>query len=316
MKNKSVGVLVAAIICITFLVGASDWEIIDRIVAKVNDDIITQGDLEDNVKLFLLKMGRPYTNEGELQEIYTKVLDKMIDDMLLLQEAKRKGFHISEKELDVLVESNISRFRDKYPTQKELDEAIESSGFSPATFEKDYRHLLEKEWYIRTLLRALTRNVEISDEDIKEFEEERPAMAHGLDSVTVRHILLKCPRGADSSEAALVEASAEKLLIRLKAGENFYDLAMKYSEHESSREKGGYIGDVKHGELFPEFEAVFDVPTGGYSDVIRTDLGFHILQVLDRSSVEEYLREQRSQERIGEWLDELREEADIARKRF
>ena len=316
MKNKSVGLLLTAIICATFLVGAADWEIIDRIVAKVNDDIITQGDLEDNVKLFLLKMGRSYTSENELLEIYTKVLDKMIDDMLLLQEAKRKGYHISEKELDVLVDSNLSRFREQYPTQEELDNAIKASGFVPATFKKDYRNLLEQEWYIRTLLRALTRSVEITDEDIKDFEKERPAMAHGLDSVTVRHILLKCPRNADPEKASIIEASAEKLLIRIKAGESFYDLAVKYSEHESSREKGGYIGDVKHGELFPEFETAFDIPTGGYSDVIRTDLGFHILQVLDRSSVEEYLREQRSQERIDEWLDELREEAVIARKKF
>ena len=316
MRMKSFGLILLSFICVTFLMGAADWEIVDRIVAKVNDDVITLGDLEDNVKLFLLKIGRPFTSESELEEIYTKVLDKMIDDTLLQQEAKRKGYHISEKELDVLVESNISRFREKYPTQQELDNAVKSSGFAPSTFRQDYKKLLEQEWYIRTLLRALTRSVEITEEDIENFKKDRPKLAHSLDSVTVRHILLQCPRDADPEKADIIEASAERLLIRLKAGENFYDLALKYSEHESSREKGGYIGDVKHGELFPEFEVAFDIATGGYSEVIRTDLGFHILQVLDRSSVEEYLREQKSQERTDEWLSELREESDISRKRF
>jgi peptidyl-prolyl cis-trans isomerase D len=113
----------------------------------------------------------------------------------------------------------------------------------------------------------------------QEIQEEWNATSHD-DTVDVAHILLRVD---DPSKDAEVKAKAEEILKRAKSGENFAELAKKYSEDTGSASNGGYIGPIQRGQMVKEFEdAAFALKAGEISGLVRSQYGYHIIRVLRR----------------------------------
>ncbi|MGH9775786.1 MAG: peptidylprolyl isomerase [Candidatus Acidiferrales bacterium] len=132
-------------------------------------------------------------------------------------------------------------------------------------------------------LTELRNRVKISDDEVKAYYNQHLEAYKVPDRVHVEHILFKSV-GKTDAEIAEVRKNAEDVLNKAKHGGNFEDLAKQYSE-DASKEKGGDIGWIEHGQTVAEFDKVaFSLPKGSISDLVQTQYGFHIIKVLDRET--------------------------------
>jgi peptidyl-prolyl cis-trans isomerase D len=126
---------------------------------------------------------------------------------------------------------------------------------------------------------------QISDADVQAYYNQHQSQYQVKEQVKVRHILIAVPAGADSKTDAAAKAKAEDLLKQIRNGGNFADLASKNSDDPGSKAQGGELGWLDRGRTVPEFDKVaFALNPGQISDVIKTQFGYHILQVEDKKT--------------------------------
>jgi peptidyl-prolyl cis-trans isomerase D len=129
---------------------------------------------------------------------------------------------------------------------------------------------------------------QITDAEIQTYYKKNQDAYKVQDQVKVRHILISVPQGADSKTDAAAKAKAEDLLKQIKAGGNFAELAEKNSDDPGSKSQGGELGWLDRGKTVPEFDkTAFALAPGQTSDVIKTQFGYHILQVEDKKTAHE-----------------------------
>jgi peptidyl-prolyl cis-trans isomerase D len=126
---------------------------------------------------------------------------------------------------------------------------------------------------------------QVSDADVQAYYNAHQEQYQVKEQVKVRHILISVPQGADAKTEAAAKAKAEDILKQIKSGGNFADLAAKNSDDPGSKTQGGELGWLDRGKTVPEFDkAAFTLAPGQTSDLIRTQFGFHILQVEDKKT--------------------------------
>jgi peptidyl-prolyl cis-trans isomerase D len=126
---------------------------------------------------------------------------------------------------------------------------------------------------------------QVTDAEIQSYYDQHKDQYQVKDQAKVRHILIAVPSGADAKADAAAKAKAEDILKQIKAGGNFADLASKNSDDPGSKPTGGELGWLNPGQTVPEFDkAAFSLAPGQTSDVIKTQFGYHILQVEEKKT--------------------------------
>ncbi len=194
-------------------------------------------------------------------------IERMGERNLLLEGAKRAGVTVAPTEID----STLKFIYAQNGGEEAFLKRLGGEGIGIETVKKD----VEREMVMRKYFDKLYAEVKVTDADLKE--------AYGQDkTASVRHILLMT-QGKDEAGKAEARKKIEGLLSRAKAGEDFATLAKENTEDPGSKETGGLYENFPRGHMVKPFEdAAFSVPVGGLSDVIETQYGYHILQVIDR----------------------------------
>lgn len=194
-------------------------------------------------------------------------IERMGERNLLLEGAKKAGVVITPAQID----STLNIIYMQNGSEEAFIKRITGEGINIETVKKD----VERDMIIRNYFDKLYKEVKISDEDLREtYAQDKTA--------SVRHILLMT-QGKDDAAKAEIRSKIEGLLNRAKAGEDFATLAKENTEDPGSKESGGLYENFPRGHMVKPFEdAAFTVPVGGLSDVIETQYGYHILQVIDR----------------------------------
>lgn len=126
---------------------------------------------------------------------------------------------------------------------------------------------------------------QISDADVEAYYNQHKSQYEVKEQVKVRHILVAVPQGADAKTDQAAKAKADDLLKQIKNGGNFADLASKNSDDPGSKTQGGELGWLDRGRTVPEFDkTAFSLNAGQISDVIKTQFGYHILQVEEKKT--------------------------------
>jgi foldase protein PrsA len=220
-------------------------------------------------------------NTDELKRLVPQIAHDMALNKLLLLTAKQKGIKIADKSVDSLLNEQYKRAGG----EENFLEKIKKNGMDLASVKKDIQDFLT----IQDLLKKYVyTDQEISEEEIQRMYNEDV-------TATVRHILL-ITKDKPESEKIEIRKKMEKILQLAKKGEDFAELAKKYSEDPGSKEKGGLYENFPKGYMVKPFEeAAFSVPIGEISDIIETVYGYHILKVIDRKKENRPLAEFRSQ---------------------
>lgn len=248
-------------------------DVVDRIVAVVNDDIITLSELHAYRDLVLL--GQPEPQSG--QDVDRQMLQQMVQRALIAQEAPALEIQIKDAEVDRAIDSILQR---NGISLTQLKEHLAKVG---ATLD-DYRQMMHLEILTsRVVMHEVQSKISISEEDIKKYYAEKiqPKERPG-ERVRVQQILLPLPEDADAAATAQVEQMAAELERRLAAGEEFGLLAASYSKGPAAA-MGGDLGYFHRGEMMPAIEqAAFSLEAGTVSQPIRSPMGLHIIKVLDK----------------------------------
>lgn len=289
--------------------------LLDRVVAAVNDEIITWSELRKAIELDGRELLSGLTGderEKKIKELEKPFLNKLIDMRLQLQEARKLRFNVSASE----VNDAVNDIKKKYNlTDDALDASLRKEGLSL----QEYRTNLSDQIL---LLKIINYNVKskvfISDKAIEEYYKANTGKYQKDEKVRIMQIFFALP--VDESKKAAIEAKAQEVMRRIQKGEDFAKLAREYSENPG-KESGWDIGYIKRGGLLREVEeAAFSLKPGENSKPFWSAAGLHIIKVVDRiepdsgkarEEIKGILFEDAFKLKLDEWMKELRETAYI-----
>lgn len=257
-------------------------EVIDRIVAIVNDDIITLSDFNK----YIVSLPKQTVEINKDQ-----ALNDLVEQMILTQEAAKLGITVTDAEIDRSIENVKGRLD---MSDEQMNEMLNKQNLTTEQFRNQWRLQILSGKLVSTLVKG---RIAVTDEEIKDLYKQYYGEIENADEVEIAHILISF----DASEEQQALQKANKVAELAKSGSNFSKLVSEYSDDTFSKDKEGALGYFNKGELVSELEDVVSVTeVGKTSGPVKTISGFHIIKVLDRntldeSSVDQY-REQLRQE--------------------
>ncbi len=291
-------------------------EVVDQIVAEVNGEIITYSELKRILDPIYAQYSKVYGGEDLISRVRmarTEALNQLIENKLVLQEAKAQGLEMNE---DAVTE-RLKEIKGRFPNEETFLETLKKEGTSYDSFVSQVKDQL----LIKALVgREVTSRVIVSPKEVKEFYELHKEKFSEGEKVHLFHIMVK----KDPQNLFLSEETARQLLKKVKDGEDFQQLAKNYSEGPNA-DKGGDLGFVQPGQLIPQLsDAAFKIAVGQTSDLIDVQGAYHILWVKEKTQseiksldqverqVEDAVFRQKATEMNQKWISSLREKAFIS----
>ncbi|MGB5991700.1 MAG: SurA N-terminal domain-containing protein [Desulfobacterales bacterium] len=256
------------------IINARSAEIVDRIVAVVNDDVITLIELKGSLKPYTEKirsLGYPPEKEQELLfKVRKDMLDRLINQKIEDQEIKRSKVEISEEQID----QTIERIKEtNYLTDEQIRAALAKDGLTM----EEYRKQIKSE-ILRTRLVNLKvkSKIVITKEDVKAYYEKHIEEYGGKQKYHLRNIIMNVPLFSDTNKKLEIKARMDEILEKLKVGESFEVLAAKYSESPAASD-GGNLGEFEFDSLSPQLQkAIEKIKPGEFTPMLDTDQGYQI----------------------------------------
>ena len=248
----------------------------DRIVAVVNDDVITFHELNsqlDSAIRQLKKQGTPLPARDVLER---QMLERLITDKVQLQYARETGLRID----DAQVEQTLQRIAaGNKMSMAQFRDALQKDGIAFTKFREDVRQEITIE---RVREREVDSKIVISEGEIDNYLSDENAAGRSREEYEVAHILLRTPEGANPEQIARVKAKADQVYERAMKGEDFGQLAASYSDAPDGL-KGGNLG-VRPLDRLPTIfaESVVKLNTGEVTPVLRSANGFHIVKLIGK----------------------------------
>jgi parvulin-like peptidyl-prolyl isomerase len=300
-------------------------EVVDRIVAVVNDDIITLHDFNEAFEPYRKNIENTYKGNDKdvlIKQTKETFFQRLIDNILIGQEAKRTGINASVKEEDVmgviqdmLTKQNLS--------MQDFLKNLAAEGSSIESMKKDIRSQIVR---MRLLRREVKDKIIVSDSEIGTYYNEHSQEYEGKESVRMKQLLLMLSPKADENVKMKLKNEALRLRELIMKGESFDLLVAKYSQGPAAAQ-GGDVGFIEKGTIIPEVEAVaFSLPVDQVSEVIGSSMGFHIIKVVDkkgaglkpiamvREEIKSIIVEEKLDKKFEEWISSVRAKSHIEMK--
>ena len=251
---------------------------IDGVAAVVDNEVVLQSEVDEQLFLFLQQsQGRP--DSAQVQQLRKDILDKLIDDRIIVGEAKRQNLTASEAEIEKNVTDAIADTKKRLGSDDAFIAELRREGLSEADLRKRYRDEVQKQLLANALLRKQLGKMEVTPAEAeKYFNDHKDKFPRRPSAIKAQ--VIQIPIEPDSLEKAAVRKRANDTLARIKKGEPFSRLAQTLSEDPGTAQSGGDLGWFKKGSLDSTFEvAAFKVPVGQVSNVVQTPFGYHLIKV-------------------------------------
>ncbi len=296
-------------------------EVVDRIIAIVNDDIILQSEYEAFVKPIEKRIRQQVLPEEKqhklIRQMRVQVLDQLIDKKLAEQQIKKLNIVVSEQEID----NSLERIKQaNFYTDEELLQILEQDGVTLQQYREEIKSQIERARLVSYEVRS---KIVITDDDIKRYYEQNKDKYGGKVRLHLRHILMVVPPGADSYEQDQVLKRMQRVHRKLLQGEQFQELARLYSESPVAAE-GGDLGLIDPQNLDESIKkAIESLKEGEFSSVLKTDQGYQIFylekrvttdrKTLDmvRDEIRRTLYNRIVDKKYKQWLKELKARSHI-----
>src|SRR3989338_6540907 len=289
-------------------------ETVNRIAAIVNDEVITEADVAAHVNSILAEQHLPNPTEAEALEMQMMVLRNLIEQRLILQEAKKSGLMVGNGE----VAQRLDVLRSRAGSEEQFQQRLAGSSLT----EEKLRQKIREQLMVQRIVDAKVRStIVVTPLEVASVLEAHPEQAKPGERARALHLLVRVTEDRTEAKA---RALIGDLRRQLANGADFSALAARYSEDPSAAD-GGRMDWVASGELLPELDqALFGLPVGSISEPIQTRLGFHLLKIEERRpsselsvteanrTVTQQLYQQKFEAAMKRWLGELRQNAYIA----
>lgn len=295
---------------------SAETKVFDRVVAKVNNEIITLSSVEERAGVLKQKYGKDLKSTSE-KEILQEALNMIVEEKLQIQEGKKMGLEVDDAAVEAALE-NIRKTNNI--AEGQLEAMLESEGRSMESY-KD--HVRDQIIVSKITRFELGGRLNISDKSIAKYYHDNQKEFWQLGKARAKHILLLVEKDLPEVSKNKKFLQAKKILGEIKAGKDFSEAAKEYSE-DISASSGGDIGFVEKGKMVPEFEkAVFSLKEGEISDIVVTEYGYHIVKVeevlpgktLPFKEIKERIRQilagKKQKSVYDEWIKELKKSSFI-----
>ncbi|MCK6548306.1 peptidylprolyl isomerase [Myxococcota bacterium] len=291
----------------------TERQLVDRIVAVVNEDVITLSDLE--------KAARPYLGLNDTaekkQQLYRDVLEQLVAEQLMTQQIKEAKITVEDEEVDRAIKDIL---RQNNIDEEELRGAIESRGMSMGQYREDLKKQLVRLKIIDLKVRS---RVVISDSEVKAEYDRSAQLEKREELISLRHLFFRWGESPDPAEKKRVLAAARAARDRVVKGEDFAAVAKEVSEGPTAS-SGGDLGEVSRNGLLPELSrAIEKLPTNQVSEPIETSNGVHVVRIDGRRAKEstayaevrnqiyQRLYQAEVERQMKLWVDELRAQGAV-----
>lgn len=296
------------------VIGAPDGrELVDRIVAVVNDQIITMSEVEAAAKPFM----EHNTTEAKQKALYKDVLDQLISERLLSQQVEEADISVTDEEVERAIKDILKQNK---ITEAELQQAVEARGMSMGQYKEDLKSQLVRLKIVDMKVRS---RVVIPEAEIRSEYEKRIANEKKEKVVTIRHLFFRWGESPDPGERQRVLARAREARQRVLGGEDFAKVAKEVSEGPTAS-SGGDLGEIGEKGLLPELaKALEGVKEGEITQPVETDNGVHVVQLMKRKQkqptkyaavrdeIYQKLYQKEVERQMKVWLEELKSSSAI-----
>jgi peptidyl-prolyl cis-trans isomerase SurA len=260
---------------------------VDRVIAVVGDRPILLSELTEELSERRARGLKIPPDSAGWMETAHGVLQEMIDEEAIVQHALRDtSVHVSDLDVQNAAEAQTKRVRSQFKTDAEFAQALKSGGFgTPEEYkrwmnERSRRNALQEKLFAKMRQAGKVVPVPVSEQDVNEaFEKSKGNLPKRPATVTFRQIVVPA-KPSDKAKAA-AKAKAESLLVEVRKGGDFEQIAKRESMDPSSKELGGDLGWNRRGQMVPEFDRwMFALAPGQIAPVVvETTFGFHIIRV-------------------------------------
>ena len=253
----------------------SAQEVLDKIVAVVDDEIILKSELDFQVNLLAAQRNVNPASPSFKQN----VLNSMIEEKLVFAQANLDSIVVTDEEVTQRINYQIDVFVQQYGSREKVEQIY---GMSIEKIKRELRDEVRKNLMIQRLRDQKFSSIEASRREVEEFfNTYKDSIGIIPEKVKISHIY-RNPKASEKAKQAAYNF-AKALLDSLNEGADFSELAKKYSEDPGSASQGGDLGFVKRGVFYPEFESVaFSLEVGQTSGVVESPVGFHIIQLIEK----------------------------------
>jgi peptidyl-prolyl cis-trans isomerase SurA len=300
---------------------------VEEIIARVNNEIITRSELDHARETAQEEVEEdcrggkctPEQQSTEIEERQKNALKELIDQSLLVQRGKDMGLTV---ETDVIKRLDSIRIQNNLTSMEDLEKAVTSRGLNWEDFKDNIRKSILTQ---KVISQEVGSHVNISKEDVQKYYDEHKSEFIRPEQVALREIEVST-EGKKDSELPDLKKKAETALKRVKDGEDFGEIAKRFSDGSTAKQ-GGFLGVYKRGELSKELEdTVFKMKKNDLTEVLDTKQGYLVLQVLEHydegeqalSKVESEIMDKmystRMEPKLKEYLKTLREQSYVVIK--
>ena len=257
---------------------------LDAIAAMVNEEAILASDVEEQLYLYLQRAQlRP--DSAQVDTLRRQVLDQLIDEKLLLAEAKRQAVVVPDAEINKQIDQAVSDVKQRLGSEAAFLQQLQSENLTEARLRDKYRTEVQRNMVAQRLVQK-----NFPRKPVPQAEAEAYFSSHKDKFPRVpgemRLSVIQIPPSADSVSLQKGQAKAEALRKRILAGEKFAKVAAEASEDPSSAKSGGDLGFFMPGQMEPAIEnASFTLPLHVVSRPIQSAYGWHLVEPLERDSV-------------------------------
>lgn len=272
---------IAAFFAILFFVivmpmKAQNPQVIDRVVAVVGQNIILQSDIESRYMEYRLQGGI----KGSANTIRCEILEDLMFQKLMLNQAEMDSITVTDEQVNADVDNWINYLVSQLGSQENLEKYYKKT--MPEIREELFR-MRKDNMLVMQVEQAMLANVEVTPSEVKNFYNSmsKDSIPMVNSKYEIAHLVKRPPITLE--QKLEVKDKLYKMRKRILNGERFSTLALLYSEDPGSARKGGELGFKGKGEFVPEFEAAaFNLRDGEISEVVETEYGFHIIQMIER----------------------------------
>ncbi len=317
-RYTSIYFIIFSLLLIPLTGWAADQSTPADAAAVVNGSVITQQALTFETQRFMEQMARQgqVPNEAMMPQMRENVLNRMIEEELLYQDSQANAIQVPEDRL----KKELASIKERFPSEKEYHDALAGVGMSEDALAQKITRGVAIEELIKT---RVIQDVTVSAEESRSFYDKNASMFEKPEQVKASHILIKIAEDATDEQKMAARKKIDDIRKKAVAGEDFATLAKEYSEGPSNA-RGGDLGYFSRGQMVKPFEDVaFSLKKGEISDVVETQFGYHIIMMTDqrpatvvdyetaKAQIEERLKQEKSLRQIRQYIETLREKADI-----
>jgi len=268
--------ITSALVCINVSTQAAEVIKIDRIVAIVDQTVVTEQELESRIRTVTAQLQKQGTELPPENILRKQILERLISDTLQLQYAAQSGLKVDDSQLDKTIERIAEQ---NQLTLTEFADALAKDGVSMGKFRADIRNEIT---IARLREREVDSRVNVSESEIDNFLTTQASSNENQDEYEIAHILIRTPEEGATEDVQKAKAKVDEVIKALQAGTNFSKVSASFSDAPNALEGGslGWKSSTQMPALF--LDALKNMQVGTVSEVLRSPNGFHILKLISK----------------------------------